>query len=362
MKFLYTDDQKSFQESIGDFLAQECTPETIRASWETETARSPDLWSKLAGMGITGMLAPEGSGGLGLSELELVLPLSELELVLPPEETGRVALPEPVLETAALAVRLVRDCGNPEIHQKWLPRLVSGEAIATVGLAINPVVSDAHIADLLLLQNGEDEIHAVEKAQVSCIPQPATDPSRKLFTIAWTPSAETCIASGEKGRQLLAATLDRAALGIAAQLIGAAQKMVDIAVDYAKDRQQFGVAIGSFQAVKHMIASVQVAIEFARAPLARAAWSVAEGSITRATDVSQAKLLASDAALQAARVALQVHGGIGYTWEVHLHIWMKRVWALEASFGTRAWHRRRIGAALFGSEETLPSFGFDSEV
>lgn len=353
MKFLYTDDQKSFQESIGDFLAQECTPETIRASWETETARSPDLWAKLAGMGITGMLAPEGSGGLGLSELELILPL---------EETGRVALAEPVLETAALAVPLLRDCGNTEIQEKWLPQLVSGEAIATVGLAINPVVSDAHIADLLVLQNGEDEIHAVEKAQVSCTPQPATDPSRKLFTIAWTPSAETCIASGEEGRQLLAATLDRAALGIAAQLIGAAQQMVDIAVEYAKDRQQFGAAIGSFQAVKHMIASVQVAIEFARAPLARAAWSVAQGNTTRATDVSQAKLLASEAALQAARVALQVHGGIGYTWEVHLHIWMKRVWALEASFGTRAWHRRRIGAALFGAEESLPSFGFDSEV
>lgn len=353
MNFLYSEDQRSFQESIGAFLSRECTPETIRASWETETARSPQLWAKLAEMGIPGMLAPEESGGLGLSEMELVLPL---------EETGRVALAEPILETAALAVPLLRDCGNAALQAKWMSRLVSGEAVATVGLAINPVISDAHIADLIFLQHGDDEIHAVEKDQVTLTAQPATDPSRKLFTVAWSPSADSCLVAGEQGKELLAATLDRAALGISAQLVGAAQQLVDIAVDYAKDRQQFGVAIGSFQAVKHMIASVQVAIEFARAPLARAAWSVAHATSTRATDVSQAKLLASEAALQAARVALQVHGGIGYTWEVHLHIWMKRIWALEASFGTRAWHRRRIGAALFGESVSLPSFGFDSEV
>lgn len=353
MNFLYSEDQRSFQESIGTFLAQECTPETIRASWETETARSPALWTKLVAMGIPGMLAPEVYGGLGLSEMEFVLPL---------EETGRVALAEPVLETAALAVPLLRDCGDVALQEKWLARLVSGEAIATVGLAINPVVADAHIADLLLLQHGDDEIHAVERAQISLTAQPATDPSRKLFTVAWTPSPDTCVVAGEEGKVLLAATLDRAALGLAAQLVGAAQQLVDITVAYAKDRQQFGVAIGSFQAVKHMMANVQVAIEFARAPLTRAAWSVTHATPTRATDVSQAKLLASEAALLAARVALQVHGGIGYTWEVHLHIWMKRVWALEASFGTRAWHRRRIGEALFGESSSLPSFGFDSEV
>ena len=353
MNFLFTEDQKSFQESIGAFLASEVTPDSIRASWETETGRSPELWRKLAEMGVLGMLVPEEHGGLSLSELEMVLPL---------EETGRVALVEPLLETAAVAAPLLRDCGNEALAAEWLPRIAAGEAIVAVGLEVNPVVADAHLAELFLLQSG-DEIHAVPKDAVTSIAQPATDPSRKLFTLAWTPSAETLLAGGAQGRALIDAALDRAALGTASQLVGIAQQLVDIAVEYAKERQQFGVPIGSFQAIKHHLSTVQVAIEFARAPVARAADAVARSLPSRATDVSQAKLLASDAALKAARTALQVHGGIGYTWEVHLHIWMKRAWALEAAWGSRAWHRRRIGAALFDSDAArLPSFGFDATV
>ena len=353
MNFLFTEDQKTFQESLAAFLANEVTPDTIRASWETDSGRSPEMWQKLAEMGVLGMLVSEDHGGLALSELELVLPL---------EETGRVALAEPLVETAAVAVPLLRDCGNPALAAQWLPKIAAGEAVVTVGLEINPVVTDAHIADLFLLQSG-DEIHAVTKEAVQAVAQPATDPSRKLFTLEWTPSADTLVAGGEQGRTLLDAALDRAALATAAQLLGMAQQLVDITVEYAKERQQFGVPIGSFQAIKHHLASVQVAIEFARAPVARAADSVARALPTRATDVSQAKLLASEAAVKAARTALQVHGGIGYTWEVHLHIWMKRAWALEAAWGSRNWHRRRIGKALFDeSAERLPSFGFDAAV
>lgn len=353
MNFLFTEDQRSFQESFGSFLSQECTPEMIRALWKTETVRSAEMWTKLADMGVLGMLVPEEYGGLGLTELELVLPL---------EETGRVALPDPLLETAAVCVPLIRDCGQEEIARAWLPKIATGKAIATIGLDINPVVADAHVADLLLLQNGPDEVHALRNDAVVATRQPATDPSRQLFAIDWTPSNETCIAKGEAAHRLLEAALDRAALGAASQLVGIAQKLVDITVEYAKDRHQFGVPIGSFQAVKHKLASVQIAIEFARAPVARAAFSVAKGLSTRACDVSQAKFLASEAALRAARAALQVHGGIGYTWEVHLHIWMKRAWALESTFGSRSWHRQRIGEALLGDEERFPSFGFDSEV
>lgn len=352
MNFLFSEDQKSFQESIGSFLAKECTPDSIRALWETETARSPEMWAKLAEMGVLGMLVPEEHGGLSLSELELVLPL---------EETGRVALPEPVVETAAIAVPLLRDCSDTALAAEWLPKIAAGQAVATVGLAINPVVTDAHIADLVLLQHG-GEIHALVRDAVTPTPQPATDRSRRLFTLAWTPSEETCIARGDEAVELLAAALDRAALATAAQLVGIAQQLVDIAVEYAKERQQFGVPIGSFQAVKHHLSTVQVAIEFARAPVARAADSVARGLPTRATDVSQAKIMAGEAAARAARTALQVHGGIGYTWEVHLHIWMKRAWALDAAWGSREFHRGRIGRMLFCDLPRLPSFGFDAEV
>jgi alkylation response protein AidB-like acyl-CoA dehydrogenase len=178
------------------------------------------------------------------------------------------------------------------------------------------------------------------------VPRPHLDGAQRLFRVAWTPSAQTRLAAGAAARALLAAAVDRGALATAAQLLGVATRLIEEAVRYAKQREQFGRAIGSFQAIKHMLASAQVALEFARPVVYRAAFGVARGLPTRARDVSHAKIAASAAAAQAARTALQVHGAIGYTWEVDLHIWMKRAWALEASWGTSAWHRARVAAAL----------------
>jgi alkylation response protein AidB-like acyl-CoA dehydrogenase len=170
------------------------------------------------------------------------------------------------------------------------------------------------------------------------------------------------VAAGEPARRLLDAALDRGALAVSAQLLGIAQRLVDEAVAYARKREQFGQAIGSFQAIKHMLASVQVKIEFARPLVYRAAVSVARSVPTRAVDVSQAKSAAGDAALLAARTALQVHGAIGYTWEVDLHLWMKRAWALEGAWGSRLWHRRRIASAVLDGDGPPPSFGFTARI
>lgn len=343
MYFQFTEDQRGFQDSVRKFLEKECTPAHVRASWTAATGRSAELWSKLAEIGLFSLLVPEEHGGLGSTEVDLVLLL---------EETGRAALPEPVLETAAVGVPLIASLKRGSLAKEWLPKVAAGEAILTVGHEINPFVTDAHIAHLLLLQRG-NEIHAVPRAQITLERQPCNDPSRQLFRIDWTPSSETRVARGEEGRRLAAAALDRGALACAAQQLGIAQQMVEMAARYANEREQFGKPIGSFQAIKHMLANVVVRIEFARPLVYRAAFSVAHDAPTRSVDVSAAKLAACEAAVSGAKTALQVHGAIGYTWEQDLQIWMKRAWTLDIAWGTGAWHRARLAATVLDGD-TLP--------
>ncbi len=349
MRFDFADEQRLASSELRSFLEKECSAERLRAIWATESGRSPALWARLVALGLPGALVPAEHGGLGLDEIDLVLLL---------EETGRAALAEPVLETAAVAVPLLRDAGDGERASRWLPAVATGEAVLTLGHPSQPAVADAHVADLLLLP-AEDEIHAVPRERTRLVPQPASDPARRLFAVEWRPSRETRLAEGEAARRLLEDAFDRAALGSAAQLVGIAQALVDRAVAYAKQREQFGRPIGSFQAVQHMLATAQVGIEFARPVVYRAAHSVARRLAARSLDVSQAKATASEAAARAARAALQVHGAIGYTWEVDLHLWMKRAWALGAAWGGAGWHRRRLARALLDEPAGALSFGFE---
>jgi hypothetical protein len=244
-------------------------------------------------------------------------------------------------------------------REQWLPKVAAGEAVVTVGHAINPFVTDAHVADLLLLPHG-DEIHAVPRERVTLERQPCNDPSRCLFRVEWRPSAETRAVQGDEGRRLLAAALDRGALACAAQQLGVGQQLVDLAVRYATERQQFGQPIGSFQSIKHLLADVAVRLEFARPVVYRAAYSVARNAASRAVDVSHAKVVASEAATLAAKTALQVHGAIGYTWECDLQIWMKRAWTLDMAWGTGAWHRARVAAAVIDGAAPAATFGYSA--
>ena len=339
-----------FRENLRIFLEKECTPEFVRKLWETDSGRSPELWTKLVELGLVGMLVPEAQGGLGMDEVDLILPL---------EETGRVALPAPIVETAAVAVPLLREMGGSRAEH-WLSQIATGDAIMAVGHHLSPVVADAHVADALLLEAG-DAVHLLTPEQVRMTPQPCSDASRRLFTVEFEASEETTVARGEDAQVLMRSAIDRGALAVASQQLGLAQRMVEIAVEYAKQREQFGKPIGSFQAIKHMLASVQVAIEFARPLVYRAAHAIAHGEASRSIDVSQANAAASDAAHRSATTALQVHGGIGYTWEVDLHLWMKRAWALEAAFGSPRWHRRRIARAVLDEDSLAPSFGFQAQ-
>jgi len=335
MRFGFDEDRLLLQNSLRNFLASECPTERVRALWDTTTGRSPELWKSLAELGVTGLLAPEAHEGMGMDETFLVL----LQ-----EEAGRAALVEPLVATS-VAVPLLVELGARALCERWLKPIAVGEAIVAVGHPVNAFVSDAHVASLLLLAH-EDEIHALAPAEVALVRQPVNDPGRRVFSVRWTPTAATRIAHGPQARELLAAALDRGALACAAQLLGVSERLLDLAVAYAQQRVQFGQPIGAFQAVKHHLANVKVALEYARPVVYRAAHSVARRAATRAIDVSHAKVAAGEAAALAAKTALQVHGAIGYTWEQDLHVWMRRAWSLELAWGSGRFHRERVADCI----------------
>ncbi|RLQ23672.1 acyl-CoA dehydrogenase [Seongchinamella sediminis] len=341
MDFTFTEDQLLFQDSVRDFLVNEVTPERIRETWETDSGRSAELWAQLAELGLTGMTVPEEHGGLGMNELDFVLLA---------QECGYVALPEPLVHTALVAVPMLNEIGG-ELAAEWLPKIAAGEARAVVGLEQNLLVEDAHVADLLLLQQGE-RIVAATADQVTLRHNESVDPSRRLYAVEAGADAVT-VASGDEAARLSANALNRGALGCAAQALGLAQRMIDISVQYTSERQQFGVAIGSFQAVKHHMANVAVRLEYAKAPVHRAAYSIAHGEEVASHAVSHAKLVACEAAKLAARNSIQVHGAMGYTWEVDLHIFMKKAWALANTWGDAADHKTRIGERIFAEGAAL---------
>ena len=341
MDFTFTEDQLLFQESVRDFLQNEVTCERIRASWETDSGRDTALWNQLVELGLTGMTVPEEHDGLGMTELDFVLLA---------QECGYVALPEPLVHTVMVAVPMLKEIGG-ELAAEWLPKIAAGDARVVVGLQQCLLVEDAHIADLLLLQQG-DVLVAATADQVLLQHNESIDPSRKLFSVEVQAGAQQ-IAEGEQAATCVANALNRGALGCSAQALGLAQRMVDLSVQYTSERQQFGKPIGSFQAVKHHMANVAVQLEYARAPTHRAAYAIANGQELAAHAVSHAKIVACEAANLAAKNSHQVHGAMGYTWEMDLHIFMKKAWALANTWGDTGFHKSRIGDRIFAPRAAL---------
>jgi alkylation response protein AidB-like acyl-CoA dehydrogenase len=314
VRFAFSEEQLAMRDAVRAFLEKECPSKVVRDAWTNDTGRS-GLWPRLGELGVLGVLAPEANGGFGGDYLDLVLLL---------EETGRAALPEPVVEHAAVAVPLLDEAR------------AEAAAAGTVTITVAPpsgLVFDADTADLVLLGD-----RFVEPGTLQLRRHESVDGSRRLFAIPAPPTS------------IHFASVDRATLGVAAQLIGLADRMLTMTVEYAKERRQFGVPIGSFQAVKHHLADAALALEFSRPLVYRAAWSIARGDDDGSVHVAMAKARASEAALRAGRVALQVHGAIGYTTEYDLHLWMKRAWALAASWGDAAWHDARVGRAILDTD------------
>jgi len=328
MLFTQSEDQQLFIESARKLFQEKCSTEQLRQMLSAGEAQNAERWQLIRDMGLPSMLAPEAQGGLGLTEVDFVGIA---------EAAGYVALPEPLVEQGGIAIPLLAALDD---NRWWLDKALSG-AVVAVGHPSLRFVADAGQADALLLAVG-DAIHLVERNQVELIRQQSFDPFRQLYRVVWSPDASTQVCDGERARSLWADAFERGALFTAAQCLGLAQRCVDMAVFYAKDRTQFGRPIGSYQAVKHMLANVQVQIEFARPVVQAAAAELRTGGIVAAARVSHAKLAAAEAADFAARTALQVHGAMGFTWEVDLHFFMKRALALGSTWGATDWHRNRV--------------------
>ena len=280
------------------------------------------MWDALADMGVLGVQVPEAHGGLGLTELDLVLLL---------EETGRVALPDPIVETVGRGrarcwpswpSRPGRAGSGEaaEVAPTWLPRIAGGEAIVALSLDGSPLVSHGSDADLLIAARRVGWWRWPESASTRS-PQPSVDGARTLATVDWAPGDEIVLADGAAAAIALGRAPSTAARWARPRSCSAwASTLLDLTVAYVKERRQFGVPIGSFQAVKHHLADALLRLEFARPVVYAAAWSMATGQPDASRAASHAKAAAGDAARFVGRQALQCHGAIGYTVEYDLHL------------------------------------------
>jgi alkylation response protein AidB-like acyl-CoA dehydrogenase len=340
MDFLFSEEQRMSAEVARKLFSNQ----VLRKMLANGAVRDASLWQTIANTGLTAVLVPERDGGLGLHETDFLLIA---------EACGYAALTEPLVEHAGVAAPLLAATGaNTMLCQA----AATGETTLAAGHAINPFVADADSAGALLIEH-DGEVHLLEPTQAQLTRQPSIDPFRRLFRIDWTASRKTCIANSAIGMPLWEDALDRGALFTAAQCLGLAQRAVDLAVTYAKERKQFDKPIGSYQAIKHLLANVQVKIEFARPVIhAAAADFSARDAMSRAR-ISHAKLVATEAADLGVRTALQVHGAMGYSWEVDVHFYLKRALALTHAWGGPSFHRARVAARIFqhpiGPEHTF---------
>lgn len=318
MNFELNAQQRDFAASIDAALASADVPGAVRAWASGDPAPGRKVWARLAGLGVTALAVPERFDGLDAHPVDLVVALERL---------GRWCVPGPVAESVAVAPILME--GDDRCAA-----LAAGELIATVAFPPQvPRATDADTAGLVLRADYRGRVSEADAGQQ----YRSVDPSRRLFDVSPT---------GVAWDADVARAYEFGALAIAAQLVGAGQALLDAAVDYARQRTQFGRVIGSYQAIKHKLADVHIAVELARPLVYGAALSLGDHSRDTARDVSAAKAAASDAALLAARSALQTHGAIGFTAEYDLSLWLLRVQALRPAWGDPAAHRRRVLEAL----------------
>jgi alkylation response protein AidB-like acyl-CoA dehydrogenase len=354
MDFTFDEQQLAFHEAVRKFLVVEAAPEMLREIWETKSGRSAELRAKLAEQGLTALSVPEAHGGLGLADLDWVLVQQEL---------GYHAIPDSLSDTAYLAAYILDGLsaqaspsgGLPngaKLAQELLPKIAAGTVRIAVGHPINPLVADAENSGLLLMWHN-DEVHAIHPADAKLSPHASIDMSRRLYAVQWAPGAATRVCDAAHGKALWQGVVNRASVAIAAQLIGLAQRMLDLGIDYAAQRKQFGKPVGSFQAVKHHLADVAVKIEFAKPVVHRAAYALGQADTHADVYVSHARLAAGEAARLAARKSIQAHGAMGYTWEADLQMFAKRAWVLDAAWGDRAFHKTRVANHIFAAGAQL---------
>ncbi|MFI6220346.1 acyl-CoA dehydrogenase family protein [Nocardia salmonicida] len=338
MRFALSTEQLDFAAELRKILEAGQAPAAVRAWAAGDPAKGRALLRQIAEMGVFGLIVDEKYDGADATPVDLVVALIEL---------GRGGVPGPVIESTAVIPALLQRLPDDSPAQRWLSALASGDALGTVtfepqrGIAL-----DADIAEPVLVASGGRLTLGLLSSSDGDATEPVTsiDPARKLFRV----TADELIAEGPEVEAAIDYAFDLGVLACAAQLLGAGRSILEQTTSYAKQRKQFGRAIGEFQAVKQQLADVLIALDLAEPLVYRAALTL--DSADRARDVSAALVTCGDAAHRAARAGLQVHGAIGYTAEFDLSLWLTKVAALRTAWGTADFHRGRIADALRAAE------------
>jgi alkylation response protein AidB-like acyl-CoA dehydrogenase len=332
MNFDLTDDQRAIQRTARDFLASAYKPEEVRRlAYDTRRGFEDEGWARICELGWPALLVSEEHGGLGLGVIELAVVQEEL---------GAALAPSPFLSTIAAAA-LIGDAGSDEQRERWLPALAAGEARGAVATLSEDggwtAVPDADGADVVVARAGDGWALVPD---VAVEPVEALDPTRRLWRVRVGGDLDPLPGDGARAGDVIAVAL-------AAESVGVARRTLDMAVDYAKEREQFGRPIGAYQAVSHACAQMLLEVEGARSTVLYAAWALDHEPESGPLAASMAKAYASDAGWRVPAAALQVHGGIGFTWEHDLHLWLKRGKANAYLWGDAHEHRARV-ADLIG--------------
>jgi alkylation response protein AidB-like acyl-CoA dehydrogenase len=375
LDFGFSEEQEMLRDAAKRFLADNCPTTFVRKQMADATAHDKEFWKKLVGLGWPGLLIPEQYGGQGGSFLDMTVIV---------EEAGKALLPGPLFTQALLAVPITLEGGSDQLKKDILPRMAKGEFIGTVAIAEAPGRFDADGIQLKATKSGSDYVLNGEKffvpdahvANGMCVAARTGGSGEKGITLLLVPSdskgltvtqlktvdmtrrlchvkfenvkAGGVLGKADEGWPILRRAMEVATAALSTELVGTAQKALDLSVEYAKTRVQFGKPIGSFQAVKHKCVDMMVAVENARSLAYYAAWAVDTRAPEASTAVPMAKAYASDMAKTVTSEAIQVHGGIGFTWEHDMHLYHRRALAGEANLGNAPVHRETVARSLLG--------------
>jgi alkylation response protein AidB-like acyl-CoA dehydrogenase len=372
MNFGFNEEQELLRNTARKFFENECPSDTVRRLMDTPEGINPELWKKLAEQGWLGLIYPESYDGMGLGLVDLVVLM---------EEMGRAVTPGPYFSTVLLGGLAILEAGSEGQKKEWLPKIAAGDKrvalawmepsaqLGPAGVTLTAVekggrytlsgtklfVHDAHTADALVVAARTRPRAGADGVSLFLLPRatkglavtllPTMDQTRKLCEVACadvTVGADALLGAAGAGWAPLARVLDRATVALCAEMCGGAQKVLDMTVEYAKIRQAFGRPIGSYQGVKHRAADMLVDVENSKSITYYAAWALDEGSPEAPLAVSMAKAYVSDAFRRVAAAGIQLHGGIGFTWEHDLHLYFKRAKGSEFTFGDATHHRERV--------------------
>ena len=332
MELEFTADQEELRSSVRAVLARECPMSLVREVVE-KGSTADGLWTRMVELDWPALTISEDHGGIGLGFIELTVVLEEL---------GRVVAPGPFTATTALFAPALRECGDDEQAARFLSGVAAGTLTGTLAFAGQPAVAPDAV-DEVVVTDGE-QVVVVPRDQVKVTPVDAFDKSRPLGRVELHGDVERSRVLARPER--LARAVEEATVALAVETLGTCQAIFEIALDYAKQREQFGVPIGSFQAIKHKFSDMYVAVERARAAAYFAAATIAEDDERRTVATSMAKAAVGDAQRLIAQEGIQIMGGIGYTWEHDMHLYVKRAKSGDALFGTASEHRARIADHL----------------